>query len=348
MDPADDYAELATCTTCRFKEDKSNYWTAVLYFKHTNGSYIRVPQYPNHVVGSPNGGMTVYYIPGFPPFQKVKAFDKGFRMITGDPSIRYKKASDVNDVPSWAHSFRCWEDTEWLGASNRFAPGAGPYDTVHLPNKFCPGGIRSNIFFPNCWDGVNLDTPDHFSHMSYPLGQVDPGMGIIWHNGSCPSTHPVRTPTILYEIAWDTRPFEDVWPTDGSQPLVMSMGDPTGYGQHGDYVFGWEGDSLQRAMDTCLDAFGWPENCPELTILTDDEINQCVQQAKVDETVEGEYIPALPGCNPIQNGPEPATMVENCGAVSTTIDFVPGRAVQTPASNAAKEGHPIVTPAPRV
>jgi hypothetical protein len=83
-------------------------------------------------------------------------------MITGDPAIRYKKASDIDDVPSWALSFRCWEDTEWLGPSNRFAPGAGPYDTVHLPNKFCPGGIRSNIFFPNCWDGVNLDTPDHF------------------------------------------------------------------------------------------------------------------------------------------------------------------------------------------
>jgi hypothetical protein len=43
MDPAKgDIAELSTCTTCRFKEDKSNYWTAVLYFKHRNGSFIRV------------------------------------------------------------------------------------------------------------------------------------------------------------------------------------------------------------------------------------------------------------------------------------------------------------------
>lgn len=51
MDPNEDYAETATCTTCRFKEDKSNYWTAVLYFKHSNGSYIRVSSlsrtYPN-------------------------------------------------------------------------------------------------------------------------------------------------------------------------------------------------------------------------------------------------------------------------------------------------------------
>jgi hypothetical protein len=27
--------------------------------------------------------------------------------------------------------------------------------------KQCSGGIRTNIFFPQCWDGVNLDSPDH-------------------------------------------------------------------------------------------------------------------------------------------------------------------------------------------
>jgi len=69
-------------------------------------------------------------------------------MITGNPMIRSKGPSDVDNVESWALSFRCWEDTEWLGVSNRLAPGAGPYDTVHLPNKACPGGIRANIFFP--------------------------------------------------------------------------------------------------------------------------------------------------------------------------------------------------------
>jgi hypothetical protein len=42
MDASLDLPELSTCTTCRFKEDFSNYWTAVMYFKHPNGSYFRV------------------------------------------------------------------------------------------------------------------------------------------------------------------------------------------------------------------------------------------------------------------------------------------------------------------
>lgn len=322
MNPEDDYAELATCTTCRFKEDKSNYWTAVLYFKHDNGTYIRVPQKANHEVGNTDGGFTVYYIAGYPPFQKVTAFPKGFRMITGNPMVRTKGDRDHSSVESFAITFRCWEEDQlsspWVG-SNQNAPGVGVYDSVGLPTKFCPGGIRSNIFFPTCWDGKNLDPADHSSHMAYAKGSVDERLGTIWHNGTCPSTHPVTVPTILYEISWDTGLFKDVWPTDGRQPLIMSMGDPTGVGQHADYVFGWEGDSLQRAMDNCKDQFGWPELCPELTVLTDEEMNACKKKTEVDEIVEGQYLSALPGCNPEQPGPEPATVVPDCTAISTTI-----------------------------
>ena len=44
-------------------EDFSNYWTAVLYFKHpTNGSYHRVPILNNAALPpGTTGGMTIYY-----------------------------------------------------------------------------------------------------------------------------------------------------------------------------------------------------------------------------------------------------------------------------------------------
>jgi len=45
-------ARRSTCTTCAFKEDKSNYWTPILYYQSKSGSFTRVPQ----------DGMTVYYL----------------------------------------------------------------------------------------------------------------------------------------------------------------------------------------------------------------------------------------------------------------------------------------------
>jgi len=57
-----DVGERGTCTTCTFSEDFSNYWTAVMFFKHQNGSYKRVPIMQNTALPNGiNGGMTVYY-----------------------------------------------------------------------------------------------------------------------------------------------------------------------------------------------------------------------------------------------------------------------------------------------
>lgn len=76
MDPDEhDLPALSTCTSCTFKQDFSNYWTAVMFFHHKNGSYIRVPQVGN---GGPQGrlvnkgGLDVYYIPS----GKTTAFKK--------------------------------------------------------------------------------------------------------------------------------------------------------------------------------------------------------------------------------------------------------------------------------
>jgi hypothetical protein len=63
-----DIGEQGSCTTCAYTENFSNYWTAVMYFRHENGSYMRVPQYPNAQLGTEGrdatdikGGMTIYY-----------------------------------------------------------------------------------------------------------------------------------------------------------------------------------------------------------------------------------------------------------------------------------------------
>ncbi len=71
--PRVDIPSEATCTTCTFAEDTSNYWTAVLYFRARNGTFKRVPQMPNAGFESAKGGMTVYYTPSYSG-GKVTAF----------------------------------------------------------------------------------------------------------------------------------------------------------------------------------------------------------------------------------------------------------------------------------
>ena len=39
-----DVSGAASCTTCQFADDFSNYWTANLYFKAKNGTFKRVTQ----------------------------------------------------------------------------------------------------------------------------------------------------------------------------------------------------------------------------------------------------------------------------------------------------------------
>jgi hypothetical protein len=83
------------------------------------------------------------------------------------------------------------------------------------------------VYFPSCWDGVNLDSSDHKSHVAYPNQTYD--------NGPCPASHPVRLMSIFYEVTWNTGLFSNMWYGSG-QPFVLAQGDPTGYGLHGDFV----------------------------------------------------------------------------------------------------------------
>lgn len=116
----------------------------------------------------------------------------------------------------------------------------------------------------------------------------DTGKGGFQVAGACPSSHPVRMPQVALETLWNTTEFNDksLWPTDGSQPFVWSTGDGTGYSSHADYLFGWKGDSLQKAMDSsCMfDACG---NGAPLKTQSAAQMNACSIKKTVQEDVDG-------------------------------------------------------------
>jgi hypothetical protein len=237
-----------------------------------NGTFKRVNTFGNELgFTSANGGQTVYYLSS----GKVTAFKPGFRMTVGDPSFR--TASQLTAKYKYM-DYTCLATSMTRGGQ-----------TTSFPKGPCKAGIMVSIRFPTCWDGKNVDTPDHQSHVAYPQGNA------------CPASHPVSVPQVFYETYWDTRPFNDQsqWPSDG-QPFVWSFGDKSGYGLHGDYVFGWKGDALQRAMDANCnsDLFSNKINCPTLKVQSLDDSNKCVKKVAVRENLDG-WLTELPGGMPV-------------------------------------------------
>lgn len=87
----------------------------------------------------------------------------------------------------------------------------------------CLNGIR-------CWDGKNLDSPDHQSHM-YNTIRSDG----FTNAPACPASHPVRVPQVTFETVWDTSKFNSLWPSGAPNPYVWSFEGKAG-GTHADYV----------------------------------------------------------------------------------------------------------------
>ncbi|KAH6849673.1 hypothetical protein B0I37DRAFT_93602 [Chaetomium sp. MPI-CAGE-AT-0009] len=269
-----DVGERATCTTCQMAEDFSNYWTAHLYFKHPNGSYHRVPVLPvQPLLGGSQGaqgGLTVYYtqfdlLRDNLGQQKVTAFKPGFRMTVGSPTVSGK--------PQVGLRYQC------LQGQNR-----GP-ELDNFPTGPCSSGIFTTHHFPACWDGKNLDSPDHQSHM-YNTIRSD---GFL-NAPACPASHPVRMPQVAFETVWDTSKFNGLWERGAPNPFVWSF-EGTGGGTHADYMFGWKGDSLQRAMDKPECFY---DGCGSITKQAMAVANQCTIKETVREQTDG-WLLKLPG-----------------------------------------------------
>ncbi len=82
---------------------------------------------------------------------------------------------------------------------------------------------------------------------------------------------------------WNTTAFnnKELWPADGSQPFVWSFDDTKGYGTHADYLFGWKGDALQRAMDST------PLLSNGIKTQSVAQANKCAIQSTVKEQIDG-------------------------------------------------------------
>jgi hypothetical protein len=106
----------------------------------------------------------------------------------------------------------------------------------------CPAGqlLVMSIQFPQCWDGINLDSPDHKSHMAY--GQGYPFRG-------CPATHPKAFAQITQNFRWRV-------PTTGMDSWRLSsdldLTKPAGMTAHADWMNGWDTAVFKTIIDNCF------------------------------------------------------------------------------------------------
>ncbi|OCK75752.1 hypothetical protein K432DRAFT_408752 [Lepidopterella palustris CBS 459.81] len=293
------------CTSCLVTQDKSAYWTPSLHFQYANGTTVVVPQ---------EGGMLAYYLLYG---ENIKAFPKGFQLIAGNTRLR-NFTGPVPDPPKslWtadettqfslgqkAIGFNCLDYSKSPEASlyRHFMPDKGYIDAN------CKNGLRLELMFPSCWNGKDVDSADHKSHMAYPN---------LVMTGDCPSGFETRTPSLFYETIWWTPAFAG---EEGQ--FVLSNGDPTGYGYHGDFITGWEVDFLQSAINTCTDPSGEITACPLFNIQTQAEAAQC--ELKMPEELKNDNCagPAAGLCGnvPIQSGPQEASALKPGGTAAPTV-----------------------------
>jgi len=166
---------------------------------------------------------TSYY--GISPSQ-VTAAPAGLRMIAGD-----SRSTSVQGSDPYGHSissFACNSESFPFPV----VTGGTSIDT------YCPPGARQlfmEIRFPQCWNGRDLDSYDHKSHMAYPTGY------------GCPAGYPVAIPEIQLRVQYDYYADRSSWRLSSDN----YSGAPGGYSSHADWFNGWDRTILDSIRANC-------------------------------------------------------------------------------------------------
>lgn len=195
----------ASSTSCTVPGDHSAYWFPTVYNGDTPVHY--------------SGKQTIYYKSGVTDYRTVRAFPKGLRFVTGSVTAtqdEFKNARGAVEGWECGNSSHNWD----------------------IPAN-CPAGTQLNIRYqaPSCWDGVNLDSADHKSHMAYPVYDQPSYQWV------CPSDHPVAVPMIEFKMAFDV---------SGNMANVH-LASGRGYSWHYDFFNAWDPATLQAMVSHCID-----------------------------------------------------------------------------------------------
>ena len=215
-------------STCRGgTANRSSYWVPAVIDTGLNAAVV------------PRATVTYYKDGSFnPAISPINAPPKGLRMIGGNPVTFDREINSWTGSPNMGdihHAFECWSDK---------LPGGRSGKMQHIPAG-CPvgGDILFELRFPYCWDGKNLDSPNHRSHMAFPPGASKP----------CPASHPVPIASISFNVHIPVREGNDTGKWRLSSDAYGAK-KPGGYSAHGDVWVNWDEDVEKAWMEGCIRA----------------------------------------------------------------------------------------------
>ena len=180
------YASLrAGDTTCRILADTAAYWVPSLYADGQRVAPLKV---------------NAYYLRGRGA-GRIVAFPPGLKIIAGDGGATTAQSAAIT-------GWRC--------------SGIQPPVRSAEPTT-CPSGSHNILIirFPDCWNGRDLDSADHRSHMAYRVA------------GSCPADYPVRVPRLSLNVHYELASVTGLTLASGSI-----------YSAHADFFNAWNQTTL--------------------------------------------------------------------------------------------------------
>lgn len=214
---------LAGPSNCVIKDNHTAYWMPAIVA--SDGSLVGASAFHSYYAAN---WLNTSALPG----GKIQPPPFGLRMIAGDSKSTVPQSSDIIKFGCTAAT---WPD----------GTGTGLFTTIPTADK-CPAGsgMRAMIAYPNCWNGRDLDSPDHKSHVAYNRTKFDSNGASLGQG--CPDGW-VGIPAVQAEFFFPAKAFGGRLDSDHGT-------DPPGHSMHADVMFAWQGQTIAELMKCVNDS----------------------------------------------------------------------------------------------
>ena len=194
--------------------NKSAYWMPAVI---NPAGKVVVPEFFSiYYKGNVGGGAGAIDI-----IRSIKPMPEGLRMIAGFDMLSM--------VPEMERHF------DWYCEINQIKSNK-------IPDCASNELVGVVLHFPSCWNGRDLDSVDHRSHVAYPE----------WQGGvqKCPASYPVTLPEFTLGAWFQHDGHSSQWHLSSDRMPGWTMANGSSF--HSDWFGGWDRDTINLWVSKCI------------------------------------------------------------------------------------------------